>query len=538
MGGPIQEDKLFYFFNWEWFMWPNQVARTRYLMNPQAQTGLFTYAANDGSTRTIDLLALAAANGQLSSTDPTILKVLADIRSAAAGLTTGGAISSWDLNTDKFDYSPSGEQFRHFPTVRFDDNLTQNHRLTGTARYNRFESDPDILNSNEPNFPGFQNRGGQWSHRYMWQATLRSTFGKSIVNEARYGFAGGTTQFYPDNVRAQFDCTDPGCQGPFNLDFTDRIGGGGRDLTSATTVNGPSSRYVPDAVYEDTVTWLKGVHTLSFGGSYTMVKFENWDNPGGVVPAILFATNSNDPAYAMLSETSGNYPGGINSTQAGYARNLYAILTGRVNQISGTYVLTDDGTYQYISDRWQKGSMDEIGLFVSDSWRLRPDLTVTGGLRWEIQLPFKPDTTSFSRLEDPDMVYGLTGPGNLFTPGTMTGTAPIFVQYLKGDHAYNTDWNNVAPSIGVAWRPHLAPGVLASILSEEPVFRGGYSVSYDRYGTGDFTGRAPSGRRIGASRSATWEPTACRCCSARPGASDRPRPRRSSTRSARRPTRA
>jgi len=501
VGGPIMQDQLFYFFNWEWFMWPNQVARTRYLMNPKAQTGLFTYTANDGSTRTLDLLALAAANGQLSTMDPTVQKLVGEIRSAAAGLTTGGAISSWDANTDKFDYSPNGEQFRHFPTVRFDYNLTQNHRLTASARYNRFESDPDILNSNEPNFPGFTNRGGQWSHRYTWQGTLRSTFGRSVVNEARYGFAGGTTQFYTDNVRSQFDCTEPGCQGPFNLDFTDRIGGGGNDLTSATTVNGPSTRYVPDAVYEDTVTWLKGAHTVSFGGSFTSIKFENWDNPGGVVPTILFATNSNDPAYGMLSETSGNYPGGINSTQATYARQLYAILTGRVSQVTGTYVLTDDGTYQYIDERWQKGGMDEIGLFMSDSWRLRPDLTLTAGLRYEIQLPFKPATSGWSRLEDPAMVYGLSGEGNLFNPGSMTGTTPIFVQYETGDHAYNTDWNNLAPSVGVAWRPNLGSGILASILSEEPVFRGGYSVSYDRYGTGDFTARF--GANPGSTRAGT-----------------------------------
>jgi len=50
-----------------------------------------------------------------------------------------------------------------------------------------------------------------------------------------------------------------------------------------------------------------------------------------------------------------------------------------------------------------------LGLFVSDSWRLSPSLTLTGGLRWELQFPFEPDLDTYARLQDWQMVYGLTG---------------------------------------------------------------------------------------------------------------------------------
>jgi hypothetical protein len=495
VGGPILKDKLFYFANIEWFLWPNQIARTRYIMNTGAQQGNFTYTGTDGAQRTINLMQLAAANGQSSTFDPTMQKVLSDIRSSVTGF-EGGGLRTWNLNSDAFDYSPGGEQFRYFPTGRIDYNVAQNHRFTGTARYNRFESDPDILNNAEPRFPGFTNFGGQWSHRYSWSAALRSTFGKNIVNEARYGYAGGTSEFYTNMTKDNFACTGPGCSGSW---FVNMLDIGGTTLTAPQPINGPSTRFTPSTVYEDTLTWLKGKHTLTMGGSYTHLNGRNWD-ANQLAPSLTFGVSSSDPAYGFLS-TSANYPGGLNTTQQGYARNLYAMLTGRVSQVAGTFYLNDGGEYVYTGDRVQEFSVDVLGLFMSDSWRLSPSLTLTGGLRWELQFPFKPGNDSYARLADWTQIYGVTGPNNLFKPGQMNGTAPSMVQYKSGERPYNMDMNNVAPSVGVVWRGNTGSGWLSKLLSPDPVLRGGYSVSYDREGFAPFT--SIFGSNPGASRSGT-----------------------------------
>ena len=132
--------------------------------------------------------------------------------------------------------------------------------------------------------------------------------------------------------------------------------------------------------------------------------------------------------------------------------------------------------------------MNEAGIFVSDSWRLRPDLTLTGGLRWELQFPFEPNAGMWARPEQWTDVYGVTGQGSMFKPGTMTGRKPLFVQFAKGEPAYDMDWNNLAPSVGVAWQPHIENGLAGAILGRDPVFRGGYSLAYTRYGTYELTG--------------------------------------------------
>jgi hypothetical protein len=179
VGGPIVRDRLFYFFNYEEFRLPESRSRTRYILNPAAQGGVFTYPASNGTTQSVNLLAIAAANGQTATVDPSIAKLLGDIRSATG--TTGG-VSSYNQLVDQYDFQPSATQKRKFPTLRVDYNLTNSHRLTFSTRYNDFYSNPDFLNSADPRYPGFPNSAGQISGRYMWQGTVRSTFGKSVIN--------------------------------------------------------------------------------------------------------------------------------------------------------------------------------------------------------------------------------------------------------------------------------------------------------------------------------------------------------------------
>ena len=115
------------------------------------------------------------------------------------------------------------------------------------------------------------------------------------------------------------------------------------------------------------------------------------------------------------------------------------------------------------------------------------------------------------------MVYGLTGAGsgdigqgNLFKPGTFTGQNPVFKQYDNSNPAYKTDWNNVAPSIGAAWRPALGNKWLAMLLGDEPVIRGGYSMSFTKAATDFFNGIYGDQPGADAGRAAAGSPRARR----------------------------
>ena len=79
-------------------------------------------------------------------------------------------------------------------------------------------------------------------------------------------------------------------------------------------------------------------------------------------------------------------------------------------------------------------------------------------MRYVLALPFYPMNNSYTTVTEAGL-YGMSGVGNLFKPGTLTGTKPSFVQYPEGTYAYNTDRNNLAPSAGFAWQSrHRAAG--------------------------------------------------------------------------------
>src|SRR4029079_4464515 len=128
-----------------------------------------------------------------------------------------------------------------------------------------------------------------------------------------------------------------------------------------------------------------------------------------------------------------------------------------------------------------------------DSWRLRPNFTVNFGLRYELQMPIKPENSLYSTNDLAD-ACGLSGQGsgiagvpcNTFKPGTLTGVTPNYKQYTSGTDGYHTDFNNFAPSVGVAWLPSVRSGFLRTILGDpdQATIRAGYARAFNREGLG------------------------------------------------------
>jgi hypothetical protein len=481
-GGPIVvpglfdgHGKAFFFFNYEEVRQPSDTTRNRTMLNAGATAGNFSY----GST-TVNVLDLAARNGQLSTVDPTIGKLLADIRSATAS----GSKAVIDANLERFTFNVPVESMRRYPTFKLDYNLSARHRASFAYNYQKFTDFPDTLNNFDASFPGFPVEAGQESVRLGWSAPVRSVISSNLVNEARVGYSGAPVRFFDELNVGMFNGT-LAPQAGFAIIFPTV----GSALQNPGPTPAPQSRNANSLVVEDTLTWLKGSHSVTMGASFTQYDF--WGINSQLVPQLRFGVLTSDPANAMFS--AANFPG-ASAANITAASNLYALLTGRINQMAGDARINETtGEYEWVGPAKQTGRLRESGIYVQDSWRVRSNLSVNLGVRYDVQFPFysKNSLYSFATIDDLCGVSGKKSDNscNLFQAGVMPGVKPTFKQLTEGTPAYDTDYNNIAPSIGFAWTPGVRSGILGNLMGTDGNFvvRGGFTRSFSRAGLTDFT---------------------------------------------------
>jgi hypothetical protein len=488
-GGPILRNKAFFFFNYEEQRSPAEGTLQRVILSPEASAGVFSYNVG-GTPRQVNLLQLAAANGQLATPDPVMAKLFGDIQ---ASTKLSGSVSPLSNPlVQQYTWSMPTQSFNPSPTFRVDFELTQRHRLTGSMNYRHINSTPDTTNNAQLPFPGFATTGSQQSTRWTTSESLRSTFTTNLVNEFRIGGTGGATLFSPELEPSMWNgAGGVGNQAGFRLAIGGTTAGTccgtGFVLTNPGLGNGQSSREASTTVIEDTATWIKGKHNVTFGGS--MVQADVWLQNQTLVPTINFGLIGSESANSMFS--AANFPG-ASATDLQNATSLYAMLTGRIASIQGDARINPAGdAYVPLGLSRAEGRMREFDFFAADSWRVTPSVTVSAGVRYVLANPFYPVNNSYTTVTE-ESLYGISGVGNLFKPGTLTGTKPVYVQYPAGTYAYNPDRNNLAPSGGFAWQlPGHDKGFARLLLGSEEgdsVIRGGGAMAFQRPGMSDFTG--------------------------------------------------
>lgn len=484
IGGPmiiphiLNKGKAFFFINYEEYRLPEAQLRSRTVLSPNAVAGIFQSGATN-----VNVLAYAAANGfpgPQSTVDPTIGALLASTRAVAGSYT-----ATSDPNIQQLSFTNQGGQKRQFPTARFDFEISKKHHVETIYNYQIFRSKVDFLNNADPFAPGFPNFGSQDSNRYSSATAWRWTIKSNLVNEARVGVQNGIVLFFPQNNPGQF--TNQG-------GVSQQINAAAAGISNVTTVNNAQRRNTPTNQLSDNLSWIKGKHTLNFGGDVSSIStfLQQTPNFVGVVPSAFYLEDGNDPIENIFCAagssanclTAGAGNPFTSATAAAQANTLYRVLTGRLFAVSYAASLNEAGTGYVRDSNIQRFRQREIGFYGQDSWRFRSNLTLNFGLRLEtVYAPI-----SQNKALTQNTFAGLFGTSGtdlsaLFRPGATGGTATQFTPLPQGQHLYQTAYN-LAPTFGFAYQPNFKHGLLKKLAGNpgQTVLRGGWSMAFDREG--------------------------------------------------------
>ena len=145
-----------------------------------------------------------------------------------------------------------------------------------------------------------------------------------------------------------------------------------------------------------------------------------------------------------------------------------------------------------------------MGFYAQDSWRVRQNLTLNVGLRYELQLPFTALNNSYSNATIDD-VWGVTGVGAglqsqdrsstnlgyLFQPGVLKGAVPTYDAVRPRARRPTTPTSTTSRRTSAsAWTPPATEGGIlgrSSARTATTVLRAGFTIAFQRNGMGDFS---------------------------------------------------
>ena len=466
IGGPIMKDKLFFFYSYEAQRQTLDQAVTNVVPLEHVGQGSLRFIGNlPGEIRCpaancvpARLLTLnqSTLNGIYSSVG--INQAAVDVLRGAATRYRANTDEAGDgLNTGGFLFNSPTQDNENTHIMRLDWNAASNQQVFFRGNY-QWDNGlgpsawPDTIQTTT------------WSHPYGFVGGHNWTISNNKINNIRYGL---TRQAFTNSGDSEANAiTFRFVYSPLN--FT-------RTLSRVTTTHNIT----------DDFTWIKGNHTLQFGGNVRIIR-NHRETLGN---AFDFATTN--PSFyassgAVVNRAITNAGYGITSGVAS-VQSAATALIGRYSQYTGQFNYDKSGNVLAAGTPTVRNfATEEYDSYVQDVWKIHPSVTMTLGLRYAVSrpvyeqdgfqvIPTIPLGEYFERRKDAAfggaayneiLNFKLAGPKN---------NAPGF---------YEMDWNNLQPRVAVAWSPDFDNGFLRAIFGkkDESVIRGGFGITNDYFG--------------------------------------------------------
>lgn len=431
IGGPIIENKLFFFFSYEGTKNSNNTPYEGLVESPELRQLIATARPNSIAARILGT----------SGIEPRIVQVLnrtcatvgfdgfwfPNCQSVGNGFDVGSLVNSVGVyvpvNPPAPNSRPALDGIPDFQWALFDNPS----RFSGNQFFNRVDwaaTDKDDFAFSAfftPTSSAVTDTEGQSrpigdiiSERLNWSAAViyNRTISATMLNEARFNITRWGFNEVESNPDANFSVP--------RISIEHLLANGKRIRFGFPRFpNTPANISETQLDFRDILTILRGNHSVKFGGELRQDRNFNTEI-GAARPLYSFSRPwnfANDTP--IFEEIAADAEGNPRANDTGFKSN-------------------------------------NVAFFVQDDWKVRPNLTLNLGLRWEYFPPISASGGQTGKLGNI-----VLGPNGL-----------VDAKVVEVDKLYDSDYNNFGPQIGVAWSPKFA--------NDKLVMRGGFGIGYDR----------------------------------------------------------
>lgn len=466
LGGRIVRNRVFFFVNWEDRKDRSASSVSRNVPTETFKQGIIQFRMNNGQIGQVSADEIKAIDPLGIGINPVQLSLLKQY--PAGNDPQSGSDRGLNFSTFRFN-APQTRDDRAY-VAKMDFNLDSASRHTLMLRGTLADNSRDETLAQ---FPGQAAAARQLDTSKGLAARYTAVLSPALINVFNYGY-----------TRLAI-VTSGILDGP-------AIGWGG--ITTLLPTNRPAARIIPTSNFVDDLTWIKGKHSTEFGVNFRLIE-NGRTSYNNTFPNYSFSRNTLKGLGADIRDSVNGYirqkygSSSLAVTEQTPAANAFGTILGVINQYGATYNYGRDGSAIAFGNPTVRAfATREYDFYAQDTWKARPDLTLTYGVRYSLnQVPYEKNglqviTTVPLEQMFAERIYaqqnGIPGYAmpNAALTYTLGGPANDARGYFKRDN------NNFAPRFNFAYAP-VSDSFFGKLFGKGSVLRAGASILYDRYGS-------------------------------------------------------